>query len=92
MNIGDIIEYRNIYDEKRWGKIAEIGSDMDSYDKMQLKDGVPFYYSKKLSRFVPVKDKNIDSVFLTVTSIGKDKLYGVDINYVMFNEVKIKIS
>jgi|TARA_Y100000296_G_C5163596_1_gene253282 hypothetical protein len=92
MNIGDIIEYRNIYDEKRWGKIAEIGSAMDSYETMQLKDGVPFYYSKKLSRFVPVKDKNMDSVFLTVTSIGKDKLYGVDINYVMFNEVKIKIS
>ena len=39
---------------------------MDSYDEMRLKDGVPLYYSKKLSKFVPVKPKNIDSVFVEV--------------------------
>jgi len=39
---------------------------MDSYEDMKLENGVPMYYSKKLSRFVPVKEKNIDSVFITV--------------------------
>ena len=73
MNIGDTIEYYNVYDEKKSGVITEIFSDMDSYDDMKLEDGIPMYYSKKLSRFVPVKEKNIDSVFLTVETVGHPK-------------------
>jgi len=73
MNIGDTIEYYNVYDEKKSGVITEVFSDMDSYEDMRLKDGIPMYYSKKLSHFVPVKEKNIASVFLTVERSGHSK-------------------
>ena len=66
MNIGDNIEYRNVYGEKCKGSIVNIHSDMDSYDEIRLENGVPLYYSKKLKKFVPVKPKNMDSVFLEV--------------------------
>ena len=81
MNIGDIVEYYNVYSEKLCGVITEVSSDMDSYDKMRLEDGIPMYYSKKLSRFVPVKEKNINSVFLTVETVGQSK------HFVALNEL-----
>jgi hypothetical protein len=73
MNIGDAVNYYNTYDEKVCGIITEISSDMDSYEEMRLEDGIPMYYSKKLFRFVPVKKKNIDSVFLTIENVGYPK-------------------
>ena len=66
MNIGDNIEYKNVYGEKCKGSIVNIHSDMESYDEIRLENGVPLYYSKKLKKFVPVKPKNMDSVFLEV--------------------------
>jgi len=75
MNIGDTVEYYNVYNEKLCGVITEVSSDMDSYDKMRLEDGIPMYYSKKLSHFVPVKEKNINSVFLTVETVGQSKQF-----------------
>ena len=66
MNIGDNIEYRNGYGEKCKGTVVNIYSDMDSYDEIRLENGIPLYYSKKLSKFVPVKPKNMDSVFLEI--------------------------
>jgi hypothetical protein len=73
MNIGDAVNYYNAYDEKVCGIITEIASDMDSYDEVRLEDGIPMYYSKKLYKFVPVKEKNINSVFLTVETVGHPK-------------------
>ena len=73
MNIGDTVKYYNEYKEKVFGIITEVSSDMDSYEEMRLEDGIPMYYSKKLFRFVPVKKKNIDSVFLTVETVGHPK-------------------
>ena len=73
MNIGDAVNYYNAYDEKVCGIITEIASDMDSYEEVRLENGIPMYYSKKLFRFVPVKEKNIDSVFLTVETVGHSK-------------------
>jgi hypothetical protein len=73
MNIGDTVNYYNVYDEKVCGIITEINSDMDSYEKVRLEDGIPMYYSKKLFRFVPVKKKNIDTMFLTVEIVGHPK-------------------
>ena len=75
MNIGDIVEYYNVYNEKLCGVITEVSSDMDSYEEMRLENGIPMYYSKKLSRFVPVKEKNINSVFLTVETVGQSKQF-----------------
>ena len=66
MNIGNNVEYENIYGENCNGPIVNIYSDMDSYDEMRLENGVPLYYSKKLSKFVPVKQKNMDSVVVDV--------------------------
>ena len=71
MNIGDNVEYDNEYGDKCKGSIVNIQSDMDSYDEMRLENGVPLYYSKKLKKFVPVKPKNMDSVFIEVFK-GKD--------------------
>ena len=73
MNIGDAVNYYNAYDEKVCGIITEIASDMDSYEEVRLENGIPMYYSKKLYKFVPVKEKNINSVFLTVETVGHPK-------------------
>jgi hypothetical protein len=73
MNIGDTVKYYNEYKEKVFGVVTEIASDMDSYEEMKLENGIPLYYSKKLYKFVPVKKKNINSVFLTVETVGHPK-------------------
>ena len=73
MNIGDTVNYYNAYDEKVCGVITEVSSDMDSYEEIRLENGIPMYYSKKLFRFVPVKKKNMNSVFLTVETVGHPK-------------------
>jgi hypothetical protein len=81
MNIGDTVNYYNAYNEVVCGKITEVASDMDSYEEMKLENGVPLYYSKKLYKFVPVKEKNMASVFVTVENTGSVK------NYVPLNEL-----
>ena len=75
MNIGDTVKYYNAYDEKVCGVITEVSSDMDSYEEMELENGIPMYYSKKLYKFVPVKEKNMASVFITVETIGESKQF-----------------
>ena len=86
MNIGDTVEYYNVYDEQKSGVITEVFSDMDSYDDMRLEDGIPMYYSKKLSRYVPVKEKNMASVFLTVEHAGTSR-YSSAKDFVSLNEL-----
>ena len=86
MNIGDTVNYYNAYDEKVCGVITEVSSDMDSYEEMRLEDGIPMYYSKKLSRFVPVKEKNMASVFLTVEHAGYNRYSSVK-DFVSLNEL-----
>ena len=49
INIGDKIKYNNVFGEASEGVILAVSSDMDSYDVMELKDGVPYYASKKLT-------------------------------------------
>ena len=53
---------------------------MDSYEDMQLKDGVAMYWSKKTKKYVPVKPKNEDTVYLTVEKKGK-------YDYIFLNEI-----
>ena len=64
-NINDTVNY-SYGDSIKNGVITEVSSDMDSYDDMRLEDGVPLYWSKKMKKFTPVKDKNLDTVFLTI--------------------------
>jgi len=81
MNIGDTIVFYNEYKDKLVGVIEKIDSDKDSYEDMKLKNGVPLYYSKKLKKYVPVKEKNLDSIFLTI----KNSLNKVE--FIMLNDV-----
>ena len=64
-NIGDTVNY-SFGDSIRKGVVKEVSSDMDSYEGMKLEDGTPMYWSKKMKKFTPVKDKNLDTVFLTI--------------------------
>ena len=99
-NIGDTIEFEDyLAGERKTGNIVEVSSDMDSYENMMLKDGVPYYASKKMTAkrnkerkkkgkspledfvYVPVKEKNMDSVFLEVeTPIKK-------IEYILLKDI-----
>jgi len=80
INIGDNVTYTDAYKSKRIGEIQEVSSDMDSYEEMRLKDGVPYYFSKKLTKFVPVKPKNMHTVYLTLKTIkGKT-------DYILFDD------
>ena len=84
-NIGDKVEYEESFGgERRIARIVEVSSDMDSYEDMKLRDGVPYYASKKMTAkenkdrrkkglaplespiYAPVREKNMDSVFLGV--------------------------
>ena len=79
MNIGDTVVFYNEYKDKLVGVIEKIDSDKDSYEDMKLKNGVPLYYSKKLKKYVPVKEKNLDSIFLTIkNSLGKVEFIMLD--------------
>jgi len=81
MNIGDKISYNNIYDELVNGVIASIESDMDSYEDVKLKDGVAYYYSKKMGKYTPVKEKNAATMFLAITGPCGET------NYITMNDV-----
>ena len=79
MNIGDMVKFYDIYNDVATGIVENVFSDMDSYANMKLEDGIPYYYSKKLSRYVPVKSKNMASVFLEVSHKGSSNDYvGID--------------
>ena len=70
MNIGDTVTYDDEYGSEKSGTLTAIGSDKDSYDDLKLKDGVFLYKSKKLKKYVPVKPKSMDSIYIEVTGFG----------------------
>ena len=79
MNIGDSVKFYDIYNDVVTGIVEDISSDMDSYDNMKLENGIPYYFSKKLTCYVPVKSKNMASVFLEVSHKGSSNEYiGID--------------
>jgi hypothetical protein len=70
MNIGDVVTYVGEYGESKIAKILAIGSDKDSYDDVKLENGVFLTYSKKLKKYVPLKEKSLDSIYLEVEGTG----------------------
>ena len=84
-NINDTVNY-SLGNRNKTGKIVEISSDMDYYDDMRLENGVPLYWSKKMRKFTPVKEKNMNTVFLTVSS-GKGLQEHFD--YITLDEVNV---
>jgi len=81
MNIGDKVMYGDEYGSTKYGILTAIGSDKDSYNDLKLKDGVFMYKSKKLKKYVPVKPKSMDSIYIEVTGF-KDKH-----DYILPNEL-----
>ena len=84
-NINDTVKY-SFGNSIRKGVVKEVSSDMDSYEDMRLKDGTPMYWSKKMKKFTPVKEKNMDTVFLTVSS-GKGLQEHLD--FITLDEVNV---
>jgi hypothetical protein len=70
MNIGDVVKYEGDFGATKVGKIGAIGSDKDSYNDVTLKDGVFLTYSKKLKKYVPIKGKSLDSVYIEIVGNG----------------------
>jgi hypothetical protein len=82
MNIGEVVTYVGEYGESKIAKICAIGSDKDSYDDVRLENGVFMTYSKKLKKYVPIKGKSLDSVYIEVqTSSG-------NMDYILPSEIR----
>ena len=84
-NINDTVNYISngvVYN----GVLTEVSSDMDSYEDMRLEDGIPLYWSKKMKKFTPVKEKNLGTVFLTVKT-GKGLNEKLD--YITLDEIYV---
>ena len=80
MYIGDKVKFHNEHGETVKGEITEVLSD--SYDDVQVNSrGEVEYYSKKTSKYVPVRVKHEDSIFWEVkTALG--------VEYVLENELE----
>ena len=85
MNIGDTVMYDDEYGSEKSGTLTAIGSDKDSYNDLKLKDGVFMYKSKKLKKYVPVKSKSMDSIYIEVTCFGDRQ------DYILPNEIILKV-
>ena len=69
MYIGENVKLVNTYGEETAGVLMEVISD--SYDDVRLKKGKVEYWSKKLKKYVPVREKHEDSIFFEIkTRVG----------------------
>ena len=75
-NIGDEVEYKtysdNLITSFKTGTITEVNSDMDSYVNLIVENNIIQYWSKKLKRYVPVKPKNMNSIYFTIPQWTSD--------------------
>ena len=85
MNVGDVVTSVGEYGVSKIAKILAIGSDKDSYDDIKLKDGVFLYKSKKLKKYVPFKEKSLNSVYIEITKGNASGLANFD--YILPNEL-----
>ena len=85
MNIGDEVIYNGDYGEVLYGKLTAVGSDKDSYDDIKLEDGVFMYKSKKLKKYIPFKEKSLNSVYIEITK-GNDAGLAI-FDYILPNEL-----
>jgi hypothetical protein len=69
LEIGAIVSFINEVGDKFTGELSEVSSDF--YDDVKLEDGVVTYWSKKTKKYVPVKEKNKESIFFVIkTALG----------------------
>ena len=72
-SIGDEVRYYDVYSRReKSGTITEVSSDLDSYVNLEVNNDVIHYYSKKLKKYVPVKPKNMDTIFFTIPQRASD--------------------
>ena len=72
-SIGDEVCYYDEYSkQEKSGTITEVSSDLDSYVNLEVNNDIVHYYSKKLKRYVPVKPKQIDTIFFTIPQRTND--------------------
>ena len=72
-SIGDDVRYFDEFSEReKSGTISEVSSDLDSYVNLEVKNDVVHYYSKKLKKYVPVKPKNMDTLYFTIPQRTSD--------------------
>ena len=75
-NIGDEVEYKtysdNLITSFKTGTITEVNSDMDSYVNLIVENNISQYWSKKLKKYVPVKPKNMNSIYFTIPQRTSD--------------------
>ena len=72
-SIGDDVRYYDEYSKReKSGTITEVSSDLDSYVNLEVDNDVIHYYSKKLKKYVPVKPKNMDTIFFTIPQRASD--------------------
>ena len=69
LEIGAIVSFINEVGDKFTGELSEVFSDF--YDDVKLENGVVTYWSKKTKKYVPVKEKNKESIFFEIkTALG----------------------
>ena len=69
LEIGAIVSVIDEVGDKFTGELSEVFSDF--YDDVKLEDGVVTYWSKKTKKYVPVKEKNKESIFFEIkTALG----------------------
>tara|TARA_B100001996_G_C18362298_1_gene478308 strand:+ start:66 stop:314 length:249 start_codon:yes stop_codon:yes gene_type:complete len=69
LKIGKVVSFINDVGDKFTGELSEVSSDF--HDDVKLEDGVVTYWSKKTKKYVPVKEKNKDSIFFEIkTALG----------------------
>jgi hypothetical protein len=70
--IGNTVKFKDYCDETYTGKVVDMFSDkFDDVKWLVMGDGelsMPHYWSKKTKSYRPVKDKDMNSVFLEVES------------------------
>ena len=64
INVGDKVSFKDDLGEEKSGEILSVLSDMDSYEDMRLKDGIPYYASKKMTAKENKEERSIQCIFI----------------------------
>ena len=72
-SIGEIVNYFDDEGKIKTGTIKDVSSDLDSYVNLRVDNDVVQYWSKKLKRYVPVKPKNIETIYFTIPNRLRDE-------------------
>ena len=72
-SIGESVNYFDNEGKIKTGTINDVSSDLESYINLMVDNDVFQYWSKKLKRYVPVKPKNIETIYFTIPNRLRDE-------------------